>query len=55
MIAKDRVWMRRDSIYTQAYDEQQIKVRMNWRNPQGTGQCVKCEHYIQPTIVTQKV
>ena len=25
MIAKVRVWMRRDSIYTQTYDEQQIK------------------------------
>jgi hypothetical protein len=29
--------LRRDSIYTQTYDEQQIKWRMNWRNPQGTG------------------
>ena len=51
---QDGAWMRRDSIYTQTYDEQQIKSANEPEgNPQGTVR--ECEHYIQPTIVTQKV
>jgi hypothetical protein len=41
-----------NSIYTQTYGEQQIKSVMNWR---GILCMRECEHYIQPTIVMQRV